>query len=135
MQFGIQALFFDYIKIPSSQGNFKEVKEYQALGYFTSGLKDIAGMLKIPVYTAAQANRSELGSSSKDASNIGGSYRILQLSTKLLFLTNKTDEQIAKYGIQNGNQTLTIKYQRNGESDCDPIDIMFNKPVIYQEEV
>ena len=135
MQFGIQALFFDYIKIPSSQGSFKELQEYQALGFFTSGLKDIAGLLGIPVYTAAQANRSDLGGTSKDASNIGGSYRILQLASKLMFLVNKSDEQIATQGIQNGNQQLSIKYQRNGQSDCDPINIMFHKEIIYQEEV
>jgi len=81
MQLGIQALFFDYIKIPSSQGSFRDVQEYQALGFFTSGLKDIAGLLKIPVYTAAQANRSNLGEVNKDASSIGGSYRILQLAS------------------------------------------------------
>ena len=135
MQYNIQALFFDYIKIPASQGGFKDVKEYQALGYFTSGLKDIGGMLEIPVYSAAQTNRNELGGSSKDATNIGGSYRILQLSTKLMFLVNKSEEDIAKYGVQNGNQTLLVKYQRNGESDCPPINVLFHKNILYQEEV
>jgi replicative DNA helicase len=135
MQFGIKALFFDYIKIPSNQANFRSVQEYQALGFFTSGLKDIAGILQIPVYTACQANRSDLGSSEKDASAIGGSYRILQLATKLIFLTNKSDEQIAKQGVQNGNQTLTIKYQRNGMSDCPPINLFFNRPILRMQEV
>lgn len=135
LQFGIVALFFDYIKIPSSQGNFKSVQEYQALGFFTSALKDIAGQLKIPVYSACQANRDDLGGDSPDASKIGGSYRILQLASKLLFLTNKSDEKIAKDGFQNGNQQLWIKYQRNGESDCPPINIFFNKPILRQTEV
>lgn len=134
-QFGIKALFFDYIKIPSSQGSFKEVQEYQALGFLTSGLKDIAGMLDIPVLAAAQANRTNLGSDKKDASSIGGSYRILQLASKLMFLTNKTDEQIAKQGIQNGNQTLQIAYQRNGESGGDPINIFFDRPKLHMREV
>lgn len=135
LQFGIVALFFDYIKIPSSQGNFKSVQEYQALGFFTSALKDIAGQLKIPVYSACQANRDDLGGDSPDASKIGGSYRILQLASKLLFLTNKSDEKIAKDGFQNGNQQLWIKYQRNGESDYPPINIFFNKPILRQTEV
>jgi len=133
-QFGIKALFFDYIKIPSNQANFKSMQEYQALGFFTSGLKDIAGTLKIPVFTACQTNRNDLDTDSPDASNIGGSYRILQLATKLIFLVNKTDERIAKDGFQNGNQQLFIKYQRSGESDCSPINIMFNKPILRQIE-
>lgn len=137
LQFGIGAMFFDYIKIPSSMASStaKYQQEYQSLGYFTSGLKDIAGTLKIPVITAAQANRSNLGEVKKDASSIGGSYRILQLASKLMFLTNKTDEMIAKQGIANGNQVLQIAYQRNGESNCDPINIMFDKPKLHQWEV
>lgn len=136
LQFGIKALFFDYIKIPSSQSNsFGKMQEYQMLGFFTSGLKDIAGTLGMPVYTACQTNRSNLGETKKDATSIGGSYRILQLASKLMFLTNKSDEQIAKEGIQNGNQVLQIAYQRNGESDCDPINIMFDKPRLTMKEV
>lgn len=135
MQMGIKALFFDYIKIPSNQGNFKTQQEYQALGFFTSGLKDLAGTLKIPVFTACQANRNDLDTNNPDASNIGGSYRILQLASKLMFLVDKSDEKIAKDGFQNGNQQLIIKYQRNGQSDCPPINIMFNKPILRQQEI
>lgn len=135
MQFGVKAIFFDYIKIPSNQASFKDAQEYQKLGFFTSGLKDLAGILKIPVFTACQMNRNNLKTDDPDASDIGGSYRILQLATKLMFLINKTDENIAKDGFQNGNQQLIIKYQRNGMSDCDPINIMFNKPIIRQTEV
>lgn len=135
VQFGIKALFFDYIKIPSNQATFRDVQEYQKLGFFTSSLKEIAGILKIPVYTACQANRSDVNTEDPNESNIGGSYRILQLATKLLFLYNKSEERIAKDGFQNGNQQLFIKFQRNGMSDCPPINIMFNKPIIRQEEV
>lgn len=133
-QVGIVALFFDYIKIPSSAKGGKNEQEYQALGYFTSGLKDIAGTLNIPVFTACQANRDDLGSTEKDAKAIGGSYRILQLASKLMFLTNKTDEQIAKDGLANGNQVLQIKYQRNGASDVKPINIFFDRPIIRMKE-
>lgn len=135
IQMGIKALFFDYIKVPSNQANFQQMQEYQALGFFTSGLKDLAGLLKIPVFTACQTNRNDLDTEHPDASNIGGSYRILQLATKLMFLVNKTDERIARDGFHNGNQQLIIKYQRNAQSDCDPINIMFNKPILRQTEV
>ena len=67
-QFGIQALFFDYIKLPSSQGGFRDMREDQALRFFTSGLKDIAGILNIPVYTAAQTNRQSVGRNIKPRS-------------------------------------------------------------------
>lgn len=136
LQFGIKVLFFDYIKISSSDtGSLGRLREDQALGFFTSSLKDLAGILNIPIYTACQTNREDLGNTQKDAKAIGGSYRILQLASKLVFLTNKSDEQIARDGFQNGNQVLQIAYQRNGESNCPPINIFFNKPIIKQVEV
>ena len=135
MQFGIVALFFDYIKIPSNQADFRTAQEYQKLGFFTSGLKDLAGILQIPVISACQANKEDVGSEGPNENNIGGSYRILQLASKLMFLYNKSEERIAKDGFQNGNQQLYIKFQRNGESDCPPINIMFDKPIIRQTEV
>lgn len=135
MQYGVAAIFFDYIKVPSNQSNtFKQMQEYQALGFFTSGLKDLAGLMKLPVFTACQANRNDLDTDNPDAGNIGGSYRILQLASKLMFLINKSDERIAKEGFQNGNQQMIIKYQRNGQSDCPPINLFFNKPILRQSE-
>lgn len=135
-QFGIVALFFDYIKIPSNQADFRSSQEYQKLGFFTSGLKDLAGILNIPVFSACQTNRSNAGSNDDpNESDIGGSYRILQLASKLMFLYNKSDEKIAKEGLSNGNQQLFIKWQRNGESDCPPINILFEKHIIRQSEV
>lgn len=134
-QFGIVALFFDYIKIPSNQADFRSSQEYQKLGFFTSGLKDLAGLLKIPVFSACQTNRGSGGENDDpNESDIGGSYRILQLASKLMFLYNKSLEKIAKEGKDKGNQQLFIKWQRNGESDCEPINIMFHKPIILQEE-
>lgn len=134
LQHGVKAIFFDYIKIPSSQAGFKQIQEYQALGYLTSGLKELAGILQVPIFTACQTNRDDLEGGNPDASNIGGSYRILQLASKLMFLYNKTDSQIAKDGHTLGNQQLFIKYQRNGSSDCPPINIMFHKNILRQEE-
>lgn len=134
-QYGIKALFFDYIKIPSTQTGMRSLQEYQALGFFTSGLKDLAGLLKIPVYAACQANREDLNTQNPNASNIGGSYRILQLASKLMFLINKHPDRIAKEGIRNGNQQIIIKYQRNGMSDVPPINIMFDKPILRMSEV
>lgn len=135
-QFGIVALFFDYIKVPSNQADFKSSQEYQKLGFFTSGLKDLAGMMNIPVYSACQTNRANGGDNEEPSeADIGGSYRILQLASKLMFLYNKSPEKIAREGFDNGNQQLFIKWQRNGASDCPPINIMFHKEILKQEEV
>lgn len=136
LQYNIAALFFDYIKIPANQmSGLRSIQEWQMLGYFASGLKDIASLLKIPVYSACQENRSNPKGQDKNETNIAGSDRILQLATKLIFLYDKTDEQIAKENIINGNQKLYIAFQRNGLSNVEPINIMFHKHILRQEEI
>lgn len=136
IQNNIQAIFFDYLKFPSSQvASLKSVQEWQMLGYIASGLKDLAGTLKVPVYSGCQENRSNLDSDRKDERNVGGSDRILQLATKLIFLSNKPEEQIIKEEGLLGNQKLYIAYQRNGESDCPIIDINFNRATLTQKEI
>ena len=135
-KFNIQALFMDYIKIPASQGgSLQQIKEYQALGFFTSTLKDIAGTLKIPVYSAVQENRNDEKGTEKGAGNVAGSDRILQLATKLMFLYAKTEEQIERDSTVLGNRQLKIAYQRNGESDCPPINLQFDNQVVTIREV
>lgn len=136
IQKNIVALFFDYLKLPANQvDTLKNVKEWQSLGFLASGLKDLASILEIPVYSACQENRGNPGSTEKNESNVGGSDRILQLATKLIFLYDKTDKQIALEGADNGNQELYIAFQRNGASQCDPINIFFNKPYMRMEEI
>lgn len=136
IQYGVQAIFFDYLKFPSSQlASLKSIQEWQMLGYIASGLKDLAGTLSLPIYSACQENRSDPKGGKKDETNVGGSDRILQLASKLIFLTNKPEEDILKEGEVNGNQRLYIAYQRNGESDCPLINIKFDRPKLTQTEV
>jgi hypothetical protein len=52
-----------------------------------------------------------------------------------MFLYDKEPEEIAKYGIECGNQWLYIAFQRNGESKCEPIPIRFYKTILRQKEV
>jgi len=115
--------------MPASQiASLKNAAEWQMLGFITSGLKDLAGTLNLPIYSACQENRSNINSGKKDETNVGGSDRILQLASKLIFLVNKSDEDIIKEGVINGNQRLYISFQRNGESDVPPINVKFDRP-------
>ena len=91
--------------------------------------------MNLPVYSACQENRIDPKGNKKSELNVGGSDRILQLATKLIFLTNKSEEEIMKQGELNGNQTLYIAYQRNGESDVPTINIQFDRPILTQSEV
>lgn len=136
IQHHIGYLIFDYIKLPTSEiAGLAQAQEYQRLGFITTCLKDIAGLCHMPVITAAQSNRSNLGGTNQDASNIGGSYRILQMATRLCFLRNKTDFELSNEGFNSGNQKIKIAYQRNGASmNNDEININFDRPILKMKE-
>lgn len=129
----IDFLMFDYIKLPTNEAT-KNVKEYEKLGYFTTCLKDLAGVLSIPVITACQTNRNQLGTTEPDASAIGGSFRILQMASKLYFLRNKTDYELQNEGLAYGNQVLHVAYQRHGGTG-EKIYIQNDKPILRMSEV
>ena len=136
LQHGIVALFFDYINFnPMLLSQNKNLRDDLILTNLTIGLKDMAGILEIPVFTAAQENRSGYGSEKKSASNIGGSIGILQKASKLLFLRNKTDDEISCDGVNGGNQKLIIQYQRHGDcGDNVAINIRYDKPYLTMSE-
>ena len=134
-KYDICALFFDYIKIPSNNKPGGNSKEYQELGYLTTGIKELCGSLGIPCFTACQENRNDVKGVEKDESSIGCSDRILQYATKLCFFYRKTDEQIARDSILLGNRQIKIAFQRNGESNCDPINIDFDGSKMCMREV
>lgn len=131
----IDYCIFDYIKLPTSDvNNLQSAQEYQRLGYFTTCLKDLAGVLNIPIITACQSNRTNLGGTTPDASSIGGSYRILQYATKLLFIRNKQEYEMTNEGFRHGNQVLRIGYQRHGAFGID-INMQFDRPILRIKEV
>jgi replicative DNA helicase len=134
LQKNIGYMIFDYIKLPTSEINgLATAQEYQRLGYMTTCLKDLAGICGIPVITSAQANRTAVGSTQLDENSIGGSYRILQMASRLIFLRNKTDIEIVTEGNR-GNQKLKIAFQRNGASNVDEIDFVYERPILRMRE-
>lgn len=134
LKYGIVALFFDYLKLNtviSAKNN--NLRSDEKLTFVTSALKELGGMLKIPVFTANNENRTNWGSTEKDARSVGGSLGILQLATKLCFLRNKTEEELAREPGK-GNQKFHIAYQRHGQCPID-LDIHFDKIRISQYEI
>lgn len=119
MEHGIQLVVFDYIKLPSSNSNLGE-KEYQALGYLTSGLKDLAGLLQIPIATAVQLGRAAIGKGDEmDEGDIAGSDRILQLVNRVCYLRKSSEDEEAMTGA---THQFKIIAQRMGEDmDWTPV--------------
>lgn len=136
-------LFFDYIKLPDSDLQLiSNVKEYQALGYLTVALKNLAGQLQIPVVTAVQLNREGANKGHVSSANFADSDRILRYANTLLGLTSKTKqeqlESVEKYGrdraLLGGTHRLQILDTRAGGTNFDGIDIYFRKSTLTMSE-
>ncbi|WYD68256.1 hypothetical protein [Bacillus phage PK1] len=111
IKYGVRLVVFDYIKLPSSNGNLGE-KEYQALGYLTSGLKDLAGLLQIPILTAVQLSRGAVGEKDFNEGMIAGSDRILHIVNRVCFLRRSTEEE---YALTGATHQFKIGVQRMGK--------------------
>lgn len=118
IEHGVKLIVFDYIKLPSSNSNLGD-KEFQALGYLTSGLKDLAGTLQVPIISAVQLNRGAVGKEDITEADIGGSDRILMLANRVCLLRKSTEEEYAMTGC---SRQFRILAQRMGsELDWTPI--------------
>lgn len=127
LKFGIVALFFDYINFnPTLMSQNRHLRDDLILTNLATGLKEISGLLQMPVFTAVQENRTGYGATEKDAKNIGGSIGVLQKATKLCFLRNKTEAELATEGGKKGNQKFIIKYARHSSGDQE-MDIYYDK--------
>lgn len=136
-------LFFDYIKLPDADLQLiSNVKEYQALGYLTVALKNLAGQLQIPVVTAVQINREGANKGHVSSANFADSDRILRYANTLLGLAAKPKkEQIEleeKYGrdraLAAGTHRLQILDTRAGGTNFEGIDIYFRKQILTMRE-
>lgn len=129
-------LIFDYIKL--DEGSFKgNVQEYQVLGQITNMLKNkIAGAMNIPVLAYAQVNpRTGYGQTDINSSHMSGSNRIVMFVNELSFLRNKSDEEIAQQGAENGNRVWKLGETRNGGSYEGWIDYHIRKGITKMEEL
>lgn len=105
IEHGVKLIVFDYIKLPSSNANLGD-KEYQALGYLTSGLKDLAGLLQVPIISAVQLNRGAVGKEDITEADIAGSDRILFLANRVCLLRRSMEEEYAMTGATHQFQIL-----------------------------
>lgn len=101
---GIKLAIFDYIKAGSS-ADFKNLKEYQLLGNMTIALKDLAGMLDIPILTAVQRSRE---------GDIADSDRIARYADTIIFLDVRSKDEIDELGFSYGLYKFVVKHARSG---------------------
>jgi len=103
----IGLIVFDYLKEPDLSTTDGSRKEHQLLGDITTKLKDLAGVLDLPVLSAVQLNRQN---------DIADSDRIARFGDIISIWGVRTDEEKEKCGPEGGSYKLVIKDTRRGGS-------------------
>jgi replicative DNA helicase len=121
----IRAIFYDQIKIPDVEG-LEGAKEYQALGYMTTALKELAEEMNVPVIAAAHTSRGDSPIVAKAAAKgetvdptgvIADSDRILRYCSVVAHLRRLNWFEIeANGGVDNGNCMLSLIANRHGDA-------------------
>lgn len=121
---GIDAFFFDYIKLPevSTADSFKE---HQLLGNITTGLKDLAGKLDIPGIAAAQIKRGDTlkPKTRFHDSDVADSDRIGRYCDTLIALAMKSAKEREEDGESCGTHRLQVLLARRGKANFHGIDL------------
>ncbi len=117
-------LVFDYMKLMASDSNTN--KEYQVLGQNITLLQDMCIKYRLSCLTFAQGNRDAL--SNEDLGIVSGSDRLSHLVSNVIFMKEKSPEEMQEDGPSNGNLRLISLKARDGSS------IAWNDSINYLRE-
>ena len=86
----------DYADILMPTGNFREKRH--AIGTIYEDLRGLAGELKIPIWTASQANRSALEEDVIGADKVSEDYSKVMTADFVMSMSRKVEDKIANTG-------------------------------------
>ena len=97
----------------SAEMQKSDLKEFQLLGFMMTALHNFAVRYNLPILGFIQLNRDGITKESTDAAS--GSDRIIWLCSNFSIYKEKSDEEIAKDGEQNGNRKMVPIIARHGQ--------------------
>jgi replicative DNA helicase len=105
-------IIYDYLKLMSSSGINANTAEFQALGFMISALHNFTVKYDFPMLGLMQLNRDGINKEGTDVAS--GSDRIVWLCSNFTIFKEKSDEEVAQDGLENGNRKLVPVVQRHG---------------------
>lgn len=105
-------IVYDYLKLMDSGSINSNIAEFQALGFMMSSMHNFAVRYGIPILAFMQLNRDGINKEGTDVAS--GSDRIVWLCSNFTIFKNKSDEELAQDGIENGNRKLVPVVARHG---------------------
>lgn len=100
-------IIYDYFKLMSSAGLSAAMQEYQVMGFQITRMHDFCVAEDVPCLSFVQLNREN---------EVAQSDRLLWLATTVAKFEQKSAEEIADDGEENGNRKLTITKSRHGSA-------------------
>ncbi len=107
-------IIYDYLKLMDAADlKSSDLKEFQLLGFMMTALHNFALRYEVPIICFIQLNRDGITKESTDTAS--GSDRVIWLCSNFSIYKQKSDEEIAKDGPENGNRKLVPVISRHGE--------------------
>jgi len=105
-------IVYDYLKLMTSDSIGSSLQEFQVLGFQITSLHNFCVQYDCPCLSFVQLNRDGITKESTDV--VSGSDRLIWLCTSFSIFKNKSDEEIAEDGVENGNRKLVPLVSRHG---------------------
>jgi DNA primase catalytic core len=125
LKFGCKHVFIDYVQLIKADNRIG--KKWEVLDVASSLLQNRAmnGRDPMCIVTVAQQNKdkSEMFGS---VEGVGGAYKLSQDAAKVVILTEKSRDEINRFGGKRGNVTMNIDKVRMGPSGI-IVDVMYDK--------
>jgi replicative DNA helicase len=127
-------IIYDYLKLMTSDSISSSLQEYQVLGFQITSLHNFCVQYDCPCLSFVQLNRDGITKESTDV--VSGSDRLIWLCTSFSIFKNKSEEEVAEDGPENGNRKLVPLVARHGSglSDGDYINVKMRGEVGKIEE-
>lgn len=130
----IVGISIDYIQLMSKERN-RSMKRYEELGDISGGLKnDLAKALNTRCIILSQLNRDAASADVAKAEHGAGAYKIAQDSDIYITLKEKSQAEMAQWGVEKGNLVMNIDKNRFGRADV-LLDVHFLRDQQRMSEV
>jgi len=127
-------IVYDYLKLMTSDNMSSGLQEFQVLGFQITSLHNFCVQYDCPCLSFVQLNRDGITKESTDV--VSGSDRLIWLCTSFSIFKNKSEEEVAEDGEDNGNKKLVPLVSRHGAglSDGDYINMSMKGDVSKIDE-
>ena len=127
-------IVYDYLKLMTSDSISSNLQEFQVLGFQITSLHNFCVQYDCPCLSFVQLNRDGITKESTDV--VSGSDRLIWLCTSFSIFKNKSEEEVAEDGEENGNKKLVPLVSRHGPglNDGDYINMSMKGDVAKLDE-